>query len=78
MNNVLGTSMYKYSAGYIFLTCSKKNYICEISASHGGEFEAQSLMGCTAVFLIERRPTFQRYVLPQSSERPDDGGSTYL
>jgi hypothetical protein len=25
-----------------------------------------------------RRPTFLRYVLPPSSWRPDDGGSTYL
>jgi hypothetical protein len=29
--------------------------------------EAQNLLGCTAVFLIECRPTFQRYVLPSSS-----------
>jgi hypothetical protein len=33
------------------------------------EYEAQSLLGCTAVFLIECRPTFQRYVLPPSSGR---------
>jgi hypothetical protein len=31
--------------------------------------EAQNLLGCTAVFLIECRPTFQRYVLPPSSGR---------
>jgi hypothetical protein len=31
--------------------------------------EAQNLLGCTAVFLIECQPTFQRYVLPPSSER---------
>jgi hypothetical protein len=30
----------------------------------------------TAVFLIEYRPTFQRFVLPPPSG-PDDGGSTY-
>jgi hypothetical protein len=41
--------------------------VCEISSSHGGEYEAQNLLGCTAVFLIECRPTFQRYVLPPSS-----------
>jgi hypothetical protein len=29
--------------------------------------EAQSLLGCTAVFLIGCRPTFQRCVLPPSS-----------
>jgi hypothetical protein len=38
----------------------------EISSSHGGEYEAQNLLGCTAVFLIECRPTFQRCVLPPS------------
>jgi hypothetical protein len=26
---------------------------CEISSSHGGEYEAQNLLRCTAVFLIE-------------------------
>jgi hypothetical protein len=26
---------------------------CEISSCHGGEYEAQNLLGCTAVFLIE-------------------------
>jgi hypothetical protein len=31
--------------------------------------EAQSLMGCTAVFLIECRQTFQRCVLPPSPGR---------
>jgi hypothetical protein len=36
----------------------------EISSSHGGEYEARNVLGCTAVFLIECRPTFQRYVLP--------------
>jgi hypothetical protein len=30
--------------------------MCEISSSHGGEYEAQNLLGCTAVFLIECRP----------------------
>jgi hypothetical protein len=49
--------------------------VCEISSSHSGEYEAQNLLGCTAVFLIECRPTFQRYVLPTC---PDDGGSMYL
>jgi hypothetical protein len=29
--------------------------------------EAQNLLGSTAVFLIECRPTFQRYMLPPSS-----------
>jgi hypothetical protein len=36
----------------------------EISSSHGSEYEAQYLLGCTAMFLIECRQTFQKYVLP--------------
>jgi hypothetical protein len=44
-------------------------YPCEISSSHGGEYEAQNLLGCTAVFLTECRPPFQRCVLPPSSGR---------
>jgi hypothetical protein len=43
----------------------------QISSSYGCEYEAQNLLGCTAVFLIECRPTFQRCVLPPSSG-PDD------
>jgi hypothetical protein len=31
--------------------------LCQISSTHGGENEAQILLGCTAVFLIERRST---------------------
>jgi hypothetical protein len=41
--------------------------VCEISSSHSGEYEAQNILGCTAVFLIECRPTFRRCVLPPSS-----------
>jgi hypothetical protein len=41
----------------------------EISSSSGGEYEAQNLLGCTAVFLIECRPTFRSCVLPPSSRR---------
>jgi hypothetical protein len=37
---------------------------CEISISHGGEYEAQNLLVCTAVFLILCRLMFQRCVLP--------------
>jgi hypothetical protein len=50
-----------------FLRTTSKQKLYEISSSHGGEYEAQNLLGCTAVFLIECRPTFQRYVLPTSS-----------
>jgi hypothetical protein len=39
---------------------------CENSSFHGGEYEAQNLLGCTAVFLIEY------------PDHPDGGGSTYL
>jgi hypothetical protein len=55
----------------------KRRVNCQISKSHGGEYEAQNLLRCTAVFLIVCLPTFQRYELPPSSS-PDDGGSTYL
>jgi hypothetical protein len=41
----------------------------EISSSHSGENEAQNLLGCTAVFFIECRQTFHRYVLSPSSGR---------
>jgi hypothetical protein len=43
------------------------NIPSEISSYHSGEYEAQNLLGCTAVFLIECRPTFQRCVLPSPS-----------
>jgi hypothetical protein len=49
--------------------CIKRSFISEISSCHGGEYEVQNIMGCTAVFLIECRPAFQRYVLPPSSGR---------
>jgi hypothetical protein len=42
-------------------------FLCEISSSHSAKYEAQNLLGCTAMFLIECRPMFQRYVLPPSS-----------
>jgi hypothetical protein len=37
--------------------------LCEISSSHGGEYEAQNLLGCTAVFLIEYRPSIKNTAL---------------
>jgi hypothetical protein len=39
----------------------------ETSSSHSGEYESQNLLGCTAMFLIGCRPTFQMCVLPPSS-----------
>jgi hypothetical protein len=42
----------------------------EISRSHGGEYEAQTLLGCTAVFLIETSVDIQltwQYI-PEESE----------
>jgi hypothetical protein len=41
-------------------------FICEISSSR---YKAQNLLGYTAVFLIGRRPTFQRCVLSPLSGR---------
>jgi hypothetical protein len=43
------------------------NEVCDISSSPGGEYEAQNLLGCTAVFLTDCRPTFPRSVLPPPS-----------
>jgi hypothetical protein len=45
---------------------------CEISSSHGGEYEAQNLLGCTAVFLIETSVDnyLTRHYIPEdNSER---------
>jgi hypothetical protein len=44
----------------------------EISSSHGGEYEAQNLVGCTAVFLIECRPTFQMIALMMEAARTSE------
>jgi hypothetical protein len=71
---------YDHERAYCSSPCDNKSMEnhggwCEISSSHGGEYEAQNLLGCTAVILIEYRPTFQRCVLPH---RPDDGCSTPL
>jgi hypothetical protein len=44
--------------------------VCSESINDGKQklmYEAQNLLGCTGVFLIECQPTFQRYVLPPSS-----------
>jgi hypothetical protein len=49
--------------------CVNEILLCEISSSHGGEYEAQNLLECTAVF--ECRPTFQlitRQYIPEDSE----------
>jgi hypothetical protein len=43
-----------------------KLIFCEILSSHGSKYEAQNLLGCTAMFLTECRLTFQRYVLPDT------------
>jgi hypothetical protein len=43
--------------------------MCEISGSHGGEYEVQSLLRCTTAYSNWCRPTFQRCVVPPSSGR---------
>jgi hypothetical protein len=57
-------------ASYIFIYFVKAHiysYVnkiqCEISGSHSGKYEVQSLLGCTNVFLIGWRPTYQRCVV---------------
>jgi hypothetical protein len=43
----------------------------EISSSHGSEYEAQNLLGCTAVFLIECRPIALMMEAARTSETSD-------
>jgi hypothetical protein len=42
---------------------------CEISGSHGGEYEDCCLLCCSVVQSGKNLPTFQRCLLPQSSWR---------
>jgi hypothetical protein len=42
--------------------------LCEISSSHGGDYEADNLLGCTAVFLIELIQLRTRQDIPEDSE----------
>jgi hypothetical protein len=57
------------------LTLSLKSFVQSATCSPNGittaitqiSVIARNLLGCTVVFLIECRPTFQRYVLPPSS-----------
>jgi hypothetical protein len=48
----------------LFLCRGESFVLFEISSSHGGEYEVQSLLRCTAMFLNGFQPTFQRLVLP--------------
>jgi hypothetical protein len=41
---------------------------CAISSSHGGEYEAQNILGCTAVFLIELIQLGTWQYIPEDSE----------
>jgi hypothetical protein len=48
----------------VFVCTEDANMRCEISSSHGGEYEAQNLLGCTAVWWrqhipLKRRSTFK-------------------
>jgi hypothetical protein len=49
---------------------SHKLIIVRFSSSHGGEYEAQKLLGCSAVFLIECRSTF-KYIQEDSELQTD-------
>jgi hypothetical protein len=40
--------------------------VFEISSSHGGEYEAQNLLACTAVFLIQIQLRTRQYILEDS------------
>jgi hypothetical protein len=61
----------------MFVTLAYENFSlqnsvirCEISSSHGGKYQAQNFLGCTAMFLIECQLMFWRCVLPPSSGHP--------
>jgi hypothetical protein len=41
--------------------------VFETSSSHGEEYEAQNLLGCTAVFLIQIQLRTRQYI-PEDSE----------
>jgi hypothetical protein len=45
-------SLHKLTANNFVAMVTMEHNPCEISSSHGGEYEAQNLLGCTAMFLI--------------------------
>jgi hypothetical protein len=56
----------------VWMTSDNIVGVCNHDSCSLSKDEAQNLLGCTAVFLTECRPTFQRYVLPPSSGRSKD------
>jgi hypothetical protein len=86
LSNHQAQSIYSYVINKCFVTCLVGYYLLLRGLETYGmlKHEAQNLLGYIAVFLIECRPTFQRYVLRAialgalQGDRPDDGGSTYL
>jgi hypothetical protein len=56
--------------------CNKHFLFCEISGSHGGQCQYDSLVGYCAVYFHISLPTFQRCLLPPSLRH--DGGSKRL
>jgi hypothetical protein len=49
--------------------CSSSTILSETSSSHGGEYGAQNLLTCTAVFLIGCRPTLRAVSLMMEAAR---------
>jgi hypothetical protein len=45
---------------------------CEISGSHGGKYEVQSLLGCTAVFSNRCRPVDTLFAMDMSYSSHSD------
>jgi hypothetical protein len=43
--------------------------MCEILGSHGGEYDAECLLGCCAVYYYRNRPMFQTCLALPSSGR---------
>jgi hypothetical protein len=51
---------------YDILLIRKIPIPCEISGSHGGEYEDDCLLGCCVVESGRSLPKFQRFLLPLS------------
>jgi hypothetical protein len=66
--------LYAYLCGFHVTPNVRISPIIDFKICAQGDryFVPQNLLGCTAMFLIECRPTFQRHVLPPSSGHPED------
>jgi hypothetical protein len=63
---LLGTQIQNNRGLHLVAAAIAQNFRHSYLSENKSNPEARNLLGCTAVFLIECRPTFQRYVLPPS------------